>query len=311
MKIVFFGSGNFGIPTLKELLASSHEVAAVVTQPDRKKGRGWGVQAVPVKAVTEQVSPATHIFQPDKISDPAFVEELKDVPADVFVVVDYGQFLSDPILKMPAKYCVNLHPSLLPKYRGAAPVNRAILEGDAETGNTVIKMNERMDAGDIIIQERTKIFKDEDAESLLMRLSQEGSDLLIKALAEIEEGREKLASQDENAATYAPKLTKAEGEIDWTASCDEIIRKVKGMKPWPAAYTFIGGKMLKVVSAQKADLDYPEGIPGSILSDSKFIVSLSKGAVLLKTVQLEGKKAMASSEFLKGSKLKKGTVLGR
>lgn len=310
MKIVFFGTGKFSISPLKALLETSHEIVGVVTQPDKKKGRGWNTEPTLVKAFLEKASPGMEVLQPESTSSGEFMETLKVLEADLFVVVDYGQILKKEVLEVPKKYAVNLHPSLLPKYRGASPVNRVILEGEVETGSTVIKMNERMDAGDIILQEKTPIAEEEDAESLLARLSKEGASLLVKALGEIEEGKETLTPQDEAEATYAPKLTKAEGEIDWTSSSSEIVRKVKAMKPWPAAYTFIEGKILKVISARKNKVDSSGATPGSVLSDNEFIVSSSGGAVILETVQLEGKKAMASSEFLKGFELKKGTVLG-
>lgn len=311
MRIVFFGTGKFAVPSLKALLGTHHELKGVVTQPDKRRGRGWNTEPTQVKAFIEKALPEVEVFQPERASSSESVEILKKMDADLFVVVDYGQILKKEVLEIPRKYSVNLHPSLLPKYRGAAPVNRAILEGEEETASTVIKMNEKMDAGEIILQKRTKIAETEDAESLLARLSLEGAELLVKAIGDIEKGEESFTPQDENEATYAPKLTKAEGRIDWSSSSSEIIRKVKAMKPWPAAYTFIDKKMLKVISAQKTDLEYSVGTPGLVLSDTELIVSSSKGAVLLETVQLEGKKAMSSSEFLKGFKLKKGTVLGK
>ncbi len=244
MRIVFFGSGDFGEPTLKKLLESKHEVAAVVTQPDRKKGRGWNVQPTPYKAFMEQAAPGVEVLQPEKVSDPELAVDLRKIEADVFIVIDYGQFLSKEILSVPKKYCINLHPSLLPKYRGAAPINRALMDGEKTTGNTVMKMNERMDAGDIILQEATPVLKDEDAVLLSARLADMGAALVMKALELIEQGSEKPSVQDEKSATYAKKLTKEDGLIDWSKSTEEIMRRVKGARPWPGAFTALDGKML-------------------------------------------------------------------
>jgi methionyl-tRNA formyltransferase len=310
MKIIFFGTGKFGLPTFKGLIESDHEVAAVVTQPDPKRGRGWNVQPTPVKALAEQISPGINIFQPEKVSDPVFTASLRKIGADVFVVVDYGQLLSKEILELPRKYCVNLHPSLLPKYRGASPVNRAILNGDAETGNTVMKMAERMDAGSIIMQEKTGIAAHEDAAGLLERLSRTGADLMLRTLEAIETGRESLVEQDENEASYAPKLRKQEGEIDWARPASEIIRKIKGMQPWPGAFTYLGGKMLKILEAVIADAGDKGGIPGTIRDEKELLVNTGEGAIRVNKLQLAGKKAMTQAEFLRGHRLEKGAHLG-
>ncbi len=310
MKVIFFGTGKFGLPTLRKLVESDHQIVAVVTQPDRKRGRGWNVQPTPVKALVEQMSPGVSIFQPEKVSDPGFVDSLKNIDADVFVVVDYGRLLSREILELPRKGCVNLHPSLLPRHRGASPVNRAILSGDKETGNTVIKMAERMDAGRIIMQERTGIGEDENAAGLLERLSRSGADLILKALEVIEAGKEDLKEQDEKEASYAPKLEKKEGEIDWGRPAEEIARKVKGMQPWPGAFTFLDGRTLKILEAAVIDVAEKAGVPGAVLGEGEFIVNTGKGALRVDRLQLEGKKVMTSNEFLRGHRFEKGTVLG-
>ena len=309
MKIVFFGTGKFGLPALKKLLKSSHEVAAVVTAPDRKKGRGWNIQPMPVKAFLEQAAPGMDIFQPAKALEAAFIGSLKGIGADIFVVVDYGRLLGKEILEVPRKYCVNLHPSLLPRYRGASPVNWAILNGEEETGNTVIRMTERMDAGSIIMQETTKIGGDENVVDLLERLSRRGADLLSKALDAIEAGQERFREQDENAVSYAPKLEKKQGRIDWAASAPEIIRKVRGMQPWPGAFTYLDGRMIKILKAGPAGAGADAGTPGTVCGEGKFIVNTGSGAVRINILQLEGKKAMTSDEFLRGYRLRKGAML--
>lgn len=310
MKIIFFGTGRFGLPALEKLLESRHEVAAVVTQPDRKKGRGWHLGPTPVKAFMEEEAAGAQVLQPEKVSDTVFIDSLKAIDADVFVVVDYGQFLSKELLALPRKYCVNLHPSLLPKYRGASPVNRAILNGDSETGNTVIRMNERMDAGSIIMREKTKIGEHEDAAGLLERLSREGADLLLKALGAIEAGKESLVEQNESEATYAPKLEKQEGKIDWAAPALEIIRKARAMKPWPGAFTYLDGKLLKILDAEISTASDCAGPPGTICDEKEFIISAGTGAIRVEKLQMEGKKPMPSDEFLRGHRVRKGSVLG-
>ncbi len=310
MRIIFFGSGGFGLPTLKKLLESRHEVVAVVTQPDKKKGRGWNVQPTLYKAFMEQSAPGIEVFQPDKVSDGAFVAEIKGLDADLFVVVDYGQFLTREVLAIPKKYCVNLHPSLLPRYRGAAPINRLLMNGEKITGNTVIKMNERMDAGDIIMREETPVLKDEDAELLAARLSNMGAALMLKALDAVGKGEDKPTPQDEGAATYAPKLTKDDGKIDWARNVEEILRKIKGAKPWPGAFTFLDGKALKVHKAKPAEYIFADAAPGTIVDERNFVVRCGEGFLEMNEVQLEGKRAMSAGEFLRGYPIEKGKVLG-
>lgn len=310
MRIVFFGSGDFGLPTLKKLLESRHEVACVVTQPDKKKGRGWNVQPTLYKAFMEQAAPGIDVLQPDKVSAPDAVADLKKYDADVFVVIDYGQFLSKEALALPKKYCINLHPSLLPKYRGASPLNRVIMNGDAVTGNTVIRMNERMDAGEIVLQEETPVLKEEDAERLSSRLSDMGSLLVMKALDLIEKGAEKPVIQDETAATYAKKLSKEDGLIDWAKSAEEVLRKVRGARPWPGAFTLLGGKMLKVHRGRPSEYIFQEEVPGTVVDEKKLIVKCGDGFLKIDELQLEGKRPMSSDEFLRGYELEKGTILG-
>lgn len=311
MKLVFFGTGRFGLSTIKKLIASDHDVLAVVTQPDKKKGRGYNVQPMPVKALVEKISPATDILQPFDASSDEFVSMLKNVEADLFVVVDYGQLLSKEVLEAPRKYCINLHPSLLPQYRGASPVNRAILSGDVETGSTIIKMNERMDAGSIIMQVKTDIEPEEDAEGLFERLSGQGADLIMKALEEIEMGQEHFTEQNEDEASYAPKLKKEEGHIDWSQSAVDIIRKVRGLQPWPGTFTTLQGKQLKIVEAEVVDSLDETAPPGTVFDDDQIVVNAAQGAIRVDVLQLEGKKAMTTREFLRGHSIEEGTILGK
>jgi methionyl-tRNA formyltransferase len=310
MKIIFFGTGEFGIPTLERLVESEHEVVAVVTRPDREKGRGLKVRSSPVKQFVEQPGVDIELLQPEKVSDAGFVSYVKAKKADVFIVVDYGRFLNKDLLEAPEKGCINLHPSLLPRYRGAAPVNWAVLNGDRETGNTVIKLTERMDAGKIIVQEKIAIDDGENAFELSEKLSKSGAGLVLKALEVIEKHEERFKDQDESAASYAPRLEKKQGEIEWKEASDKIVNKVRGMQPWPGAYTYLNGKMLKILKAQVATDIEDRGEPGLICDKERFIVLTGDGAVEVEEVQAEGKRAMRRDEFLRGQKVEKGTVLG-
>ncbi|MFH1837623.1 MAG: methionyl-tRNA formyltransferase [Candidatus Omnitrophota bacterium] len=310
MKIIFFGTGEFALPSLKKVIAADHDLMALVTQPDSKKSRGWNVQATPTKALIEKLMPGMAIFQPEKL-DNAFIEQLKGPEADIFIVVDYGKILPKEILNIPQKYCINLHPSLLPKYRGSSPINRAILNGDAITGNTVIEMSERMDAGRIILQEEIRIKEREDSTGLFARLSLSGADLILKTLNLIEEGKETVTEQDESKASYAPKLKKEDGEIDWTLPAVRIERSIRGLQPWPGAFTYIGNKRLKIL---KADIAFPEdGInpPGTVSLKKGLTVYTADGAIRVKMLQIEGKKPMPADEFMKGNALKEGMILGK
>jgi len=310
MKIIFFGTGKFGLPTLKKLMQSRHDVLAVVTQPDSSKGRGWNVLPTSVKAFIEKAAPDIEVLQPSNVSDAVFTDHMRSKDADVFVVVDYGQFLDKELLELPKKYSVNLHPSLLPAYRGAAPVNWAILNGDRETGNTVIKMAEKMDAGDIIAQEKTPISEEENAPELIERLAKSGADLLLKTLDLIESGKARPMAQDEAKVSYAPKLQKKDGKIDWEKPASDLIRKIKGMQPWPDAFTLIDGKVLKIFKASVLATGEEEGTPGTVLDENEFVVKAGKDALRIDVLQVEGKRKMPRKEFLRGQKIARGKVLG-
>ncbi|MBU0683625.1 MAG: methionyl-tRNA formyltransferase [Candidatus Omnitrophota bacterium] len=310
MKIVFFGTGKLGLPVLKTLIESSHSLLAVVTQPDKKFGRGWNVLPQPMKAFIEKARPGIPVYQPEKVSDQKFIEDLKKIEADLFIVVDYGQILTKEILALPSKYCINLHPSLLPKYRGASPVNRAILNGDIETGNSIIIMNDKMDAGDILMKSFMKIGPEENAESLFERLSHNGKDLIIKVLDEIACGREHPKKQNEDEATYAPKLKKEDGKIDWSLSARDIHRKIRGLKPWPGAFTYLDGKILKILTADVIAFTDERYKPGQICVEKGLTVCCGKDAISVTKLQLEGKRKMNAREFLLGHKLNKDKQLG-
>ncbi|MFH1877546.1 MAG: methionyl-tRNA formyltransferase [Candidatus Omnitrophota bacterium] len=310
MRIVFFGTGRFGIPLIEKLIESRHEIAAVVTQPDKKRDRGWSVHPTAIKAFVTEKAPEITILQPEKKYDKSYIDSLKSFEADVFVAVDYGQILKKEVLDIPTKYCINLHPSLLPKYRGAAPVNRALLNGETETGNTVFRITEKMDAGSIILQERDVINESDNALDLLARLSVKGAFLILKALDIIDIGEETFIEQNEAEASYAPKLLKTEGEIDWGKNAEIINNQIRGMEPWPGAFTRLRGKILKIIRAEKVHASSPCGAPGTVRDEKDFIVNTGEGCIKINIVQLEGKKIMRSPEFLAGQRIEKGLALG-
>jgi methionyl-tRNA formyltransferase len=310
MRIIFFGTGKFGLPSLKKLFASEHDIVGVVTQPDRKRGRGWNMLPSPIKAFAEKASPGIDILQPEKVSDAKFLEILREKNADVFVVIDYGQYLVEEVWGMPGKYCVNLHPSLLPKYRGASPVPWTMLNGEMKTGNTVIKVSERMDAGDIILQSETDIGEDEYAPELAGRLAQMGAELILKAMDEIEKDNVQLVKQDEAQASYASKLQKQDGKVDWSRPAIDIMRQIKALQPWPGAFTLLNGKTLKIVTAEIVYGIKNNLSPGTIVDADGLIVKTPSDAIRINILQLEGKREMTSQEFLKGHKHISGNMLG-
>ncbi|KJJ85655.1 methionyl-tRNA formyltransferase [Candidatus Omnitrophus magneticus] len=313
MKIIFFGSGYFSVPVLKKILYSGNEILCVVTQPDKRKGRGWSVSPTPIKAFMEQTAPHIELVQPISARDNSFYDYLSLKKADLFVVVDYGQILSREVLSIPKLFCINLHPSLLPQYRGASPINRAIQNGDNITGNTVIKMSIEMDAGEIITQENLSIQEGEDSITLFERLSQQGAGLLIKSIRSIEENKYTLTKQAEEKISYAPKLKKQEGEINWEEPAEIILRKMKAFKPWPGIYTSMGNYTFKILNARVHDVNNsgePKGMLLTSADSGSMLIQTGNGIISLLFVQLEGKKAMSAEEFLKGHRLEKGLILG-
>jgi methionyl-tRNA formyltransferase len=264
----------------------------------------------PVKAYAEKVVPGTDIFQPESAEDPGFIRALKELEADLFTVIDYGQKINDELLEVPLKYCINLHPSLLPEYRGASPVNRAILDGKTITGNSVFKMEKEMDAGDIILREQVRILPEETAVELSERMALKGADLLLKTVNLISEGKETLKAQDKKAVTYAPKIRKEDGLIDWNNRAVNILNQVRALQPWPGAYTYLNGRLLKIFKAKNAGNKIGVFNPGTIIRDKGFSVATGDGIIDIIKVQLEGKKIMYSDDFLKGIKVVTGNILG-
>ena len=308
MKIVFMGTPDFAVPTLKNL-TEEHEVIGVFTQPDKFVGRHRILTAPPVKCFAEEKG--IPVFQPNTLRDGAAMETISKLAPDVIVVVAYGKILPREILEYPKSGCINIHGSLLPKLRGAAPIQWSIVLGEEKTGITTMYMNDGIDTGDMLHKVETAIEDDDNFESLHNRLSLLGADLILKTLRELENGTAERIVQDESLATYAPIIKKEMGQIDFSKTATEIRNLVRGFDPWPAAFTFWNGKRLKVMPAT-VFADETGNKPAEICStDGGIFVACGKGTVLrLDTVQLEGSKAMSGAELLRGHKLEKGMKLG-
>lgn len=309
MKVVFMGTPDFAVGALEKIIEAGHEVTLVVTQPDREKGRGKEVAFSPVKECA--IKHGINVFQPLKIRLPENVEELKKYEADVFVVAAFGQILSKEILDMPRYGCINIHASLLPKYRGASPIAWSILNGDEKTGVTIMQMNEGMDTGDILLQRAIPIEKKETTEGLFDKLMVLGADMITEALDKLSKGELKAVPQDESLATKVGKMDKTFGLIDWNEAAEVIERKIRGLYSWPSAYTFINGKRLKVFNADVTKADSTGAKPGSIIKVDKdaFTVMTGKDALTVNDIQIEGKRRMAVKEFLLGYSLNEGDIL--
>jgi len=312
MKIVFFGTAEFAIPAFRELLGSRHKVLALVTQPDRKRGRSLKVSPPPTKIVAE-----THgipVYQPENASGLEAVEYLRKLDADLFVVIAFGQILSPEVLSLPGLLAINLHGSLLPKYRGAAPTNWAIINGDKVSGVTIIRMNERMDEGGIILAREAVIDEEDTNITLSETLSALGTETLMEAIDLIESGKAAFKKQDEAHATLAPKLKKTHGIIDWNKDSEAIHNRVKGLLPWPGAYTSFSGKTLKILKTELISYPPKSGAkPGEILDIIKgkgIVVNTASGAIVIRYLQLEGGKILDADSFLRGHKLGIGDILG-
>lgn len=302
------GSPDFAIPSLRVLYESGEKIDAVITQPDRKKGRGLTLTPPPVKLEAEKIG--LPVYQPEKIREKEFIELIGSFNMDAIIVVAYGQILPEEILRIPKYGCINLHGSLLPRYRGAAPIQWALIKGEKKTGVTTILMDKGMDTGDILFQEESDIDQQDTAGTLSGKLSTIGASLLLKTIRGLERGEIRPYQQDHSLATYAPILKKEDGRIDWTKGAEEIRNQVRGMNPWPGTYTFLEGRLLKIW-----DVDIVEGNggkPGRINHAGKtgFIVSTGKHSLSIKELQLEGKLRTTSMDFLQGHRIKEGSILG-
>lgn len=305
MNIVFMGTPDFAVPSLEALAQSEkYNVKAVYTQPDKPVGRKRILTPPDVKVCAEKYN--IDVFQPTTFKDEAVVKELKAFAPDVIVVIAYGKILPKTVLDIPKYGCVNIHGSLLPKLRGAAPIQRAVIDGEEETGVTSMLMDVGLDTGDMLIKESVKILPDETAGELFDRLSKLGTKVLFETLEKIENGTVTREKQDDSLSTYAAMLSKEESVIDWNLSAKSVHNKVRGMNPWPVAVTVFKGKKLKIFKTKVCEKN---GTPGKVISVSPPIVACGEGSVELLEVQLEGKKLMSAADFFRGQRIAAGDVI--
>jgi methionyl-tRNA formyltransferase len=303
------GTPEFAVPTLNAVHDNRYEILAVVTMPDRPKGRGRRVVASPVKRAASALGHP--VLQPVRVKESWFLEKIIALTPDLFVVVAYGHILSGSVLSIPRLGAINIHASLLPKYRGPAPIQWAIINGDEETGVTTMWMDEGMDTGDILLTSKVPIGPEDTAQTLHRRLAEAGAKLLIRTLQRLKSGSITGIQQDKSEATYAPFLKKEDGRIDWAKDARSIAALIRGVNPWPGAFTFLSGKRLKIYKAkflQKGTRERPgsvlEGFPGDL------DVATGRGILALKEIQLESGKRLAVEEFLRGCPVPPGTILG-
>ena len=316
MRIVFMGTPDFAVSTLKSLIDSRHEVIAVVTQPDKPKGRGGKMQFTPVKEAALEAG--IEVYQPQKAKDEEFVKFIRKLAPDVMVVVAYGQILTKEMLDIPKYGCINVHASLLPKLRGAAPIQWSVIDGDEESGVTIQQMDEGIDTGDILLVKKYKLDKKETGGSLFEKLASFGGPMILEVLDMAEEGRLNPVKQGEDS-TYAKMLSKSTGKIDFSKDAVSIERLIRGLNPWPSAFAFIHGKMLKIWEADvlseeevaAAGMSDDTAEPGTItaIGKDKIVVKTGKDYLVVTSLQLEGKKRMDTGAFLRGYKLEAGEKL--
>ncbi|MGN0317622.1 MAG: methionyl-tRNA formyltransferase [Lachnospira sp.] len=325
MKVVFMGTPDFSVETLKKIIEAGHEVVAVVTQPDKPKGRSGALCFSPVKE--EAVSKGLTVLQPERARNPEFIETLRSYDADVFVVVAFGQILPKEIIDMPPFGCINVHASLLPKYRGASPIQWAVIDGCEYSGVTTMKMDEGIDTGDILLVEKVKLDEKETGGSLFDKLSIVGADLLVETLKRLEEGTITPVKQNDAESTHVKMIPKSLGNIDFSMEASRIEHLIRGLNPWPSAFTTIAGKMLKIWDADVLDENrvlslFRDSIAsenmnqfgaGTVVYFDKetFVVKCGQDYLKINEVQMEGKKRMTSDSFLRGFHMETGMVLGK
>ena len=321
VRIVFFGTPAFSVPTLERLLAAPYPVVGVVTQPDRPRGRGHQTTEAPVKQLAR--TRGIPVLQPEKLKDPAFLDSLAALEADLGVVAAYGKMLPDAVLTAPRRGLINVHASLLPKYRGAAPVHRAIMAGEQQTGITIIRLVREMDAGPMLASEARAIGPEETSDAVERDLAQIGAALLVRSVADLDAGRAREVAQDERGVTFAPRLTKQDGLIDWNEPASAVHNRVRGLHPWPHAYTFLGEERYVILHTAVCQGDevpeprtgLPCSTPGQVLEarGDRLIVAAGHGsdgspsphgsAVAILQIQPEGRRALATREFLAGHRI--------
>ncbi len=316
-RMIFMGTPELAATVLQALIDEKYNIIAAVTQPDRPKGRGNTVTCSPVKELCTQYG--IPVLQPERARNPEFIEEIRKLTPDVIVVAAYGKILPNEILTLPKYGCINVHTSLLPDYKGAAPIQWVILNGEKKTGVTIMYMNEGCDTGDIISAKEVEILPEDTGESLTKRLACEGSKLLTETLCELKEGRAGRQPQDPNKGRYFSVIEKTLGCLDFTRPAEELERYIRGLNPWPCAYTYLDGKMLKLWKANVMQEQSSEAekllhtVPGTIISaeNKNLQIQTGDGILILTKLQLEGKKKMNAEEFLRGYTIKPGTILKR
>lgn len=312
MKIVFMGTPDYAAGALKALLETGHEVVAAVTQPDKPKGRSGEPVCTPVKICAQEAG--IPVMQPRRIKNPEAVAELKDYPADLYIVAAFGQILSQEILDIPRLGCLNIHASLLPKYRGASPIQHAIIDGEKETGVTIMQMDVGIDTGDMLYKKSIPIEDDDNYETLHDKLTALGGKAITEALALLEQGKLIPEKQDDALSCYAPLIEKEFGRLDFTKPAVELDRLIRGVTPWPSAFTSYRGRQLKIWRAVPGlSVNTFAREPGEIVKVEKDAVTIAtgEGALRILELQLEGKKRMAAQDFLRGVRMQPGEVLGR
>lgn len=315
LKIIFMGTADFGGPVLEKLADSRENKIAVITQPDRPQGRGRKILPTPIKKIA--LDKGLEVFQPENINDEESINKIKEFNPDIILVVAYGQILSSHILNIPKTGCINIHGSLLPKYRGAAPINRAIINGEKETGITFMFMKEKVDAGEIIFQEKIDILADETCGELYYRLSDLSASALPKLLEKIKSGKIERISQDNKLVTFARKMNKEDGEIDWSDKGEKVYNLIRGTIPYPGAFTYYQGRKLKITRSRFLD-DYQDEVdtgshkPGRVVKIEKDAILIStgdKGIIKILRLIPAGSKELDAEQFVNGYKIKAGDVL--
>lgn len=308
MRVIFMGTPDFAVGTLEAVLEAGHEVVLVVTQPDKPKGRGNAVQYSPVKECA--LRHGIEVFQPDRIRREEHVQHLREYGPEIIIVAAFGQILPEDILNMPKYGCLNVHASLLPKYRGASPIQWAVINGEAVTGVTTMRMDAGVDTGDIIAKREVAVAEDETGGSLFDKLAKEGAALCVETMEMLENGTACFTPQDHAQSTHTAMITKELGDIDWNRPAEEIERLIRGLNPWPSAYTYLDGRTFKIWKSRV--LQGQENVlAGTVLRADKngICVQTGAGQLLLLEVQLEGKKRMDAAAFCNGFRISPGTVL--
>lgn len=307
LRLVFMGTPEFACPTLQMLIERGEDILAVVSQPDRPKGRGQQLAPPPVKALAEKHG--IPVMQPARVRAPEFIEALREMNPDLIVVIAFGQILPKSLLEIPRHGCINVHASLLPRYRGAAPINWCIINGESETGVTTMQMDVGLDTGDMLLKRSTPIDPDEDASSLHDRLALLGAEALAETLDLLAAGGLVPEKQDDTLSCYAPMLKKEDGLIDWGKNAQAIKNLVRGVTPWPGAFTLLDGKTLKICRGSVAP---GSGLPGTVLRAGRegLEVACGGGSLRIEELQLEGRKRLPAAEFLAGYRIEPGIILG-